>query len=374
VGRLIEGVYRYCQPSPCPQAAAFVGRIGPLHPGPGPAKTALLNQSGGHVNASNADKLVTIIGGSGFVGRHIVRALAKRGYRVRVACRRPDLAGHVQPLGTVGQVMPVQANVRYPASVAAACDGAFAVINLTGVLYSSGAQSFDAVHAFGAEASARAAKAAKARVFIQMSAIGADANSSSEYAKSKAEGEARARANFPGATILRPSIIFGPEDGFFNRFASLARFVPALPLIGGGETKFAPVFVGDVAEAVARIVDTGEADAKTYELGGPETLNFRELMQFTLETIGRKRLLVPVPWAVAKVQGMLLGLLPGRLLTSDQVELLRADNVVGEAARRERRTLEGLGITPRSIEAVVPSYLYRYRKAGQFTAPKGMPE
>ena len=326
------------------------------------------------VTEQATDKLITIVGGSGFVGRHIVRALARRGYRIRAACRRPDLAGHLQPLGTPGQIMPVQANVRYPASVAAACDGAFAVINLTGVLTSSGAQSFDAVHVFGAEACAKAAKAAGARIFIQMSAIGADANSSSAYARSKAEGEARARANFPAATILRPSIVFGPEDGFFNRFAALSRFTPALPLIGGGETMFEPIFVGDVAEAVARIIDKGHADARTYELGGPEILSFKSLMQFTLDTIGRKRLLVPVPWAIARIQGLVLGALPKPLLTADQVELLKTDNTVSDAARRERRTLEGLGITARSIQAVVPSYLYRYRKAGQFTAPKGMPE
>jgi uncharacterized protein YbjT (DUF2867 family) len=326
------------------------------------------------VNQQNAEKLITIIGGSGFLGRHIVRALAKRGYRIRAACRRPDLAGHLQPLGVPGQVMPVQANVRYPASLAAACDGAYAVINLTGVLYSAGAQSFDAVHAFGAEASAKAARAARARVFIQMSAIGADPGSSAAYARSKAEGEARARAAFPGAIILRPSIVFGPEDSFFNRFAGLARFAPALPLIGGGATKFAPVFVGDVAEAVARLVDRGEADGKTYELGGPEVLNFKQLMQFTLNTIERKRLLIPVPWNVARLQGLILGLLPKPLLTADQVELLKSDNVVSEAAQREKRTLDGLGIAAQGIEGIVPGYLYRFRKAGQFTAPKGMPE
>ena len=321
-----------------------------------------------------SEKLVTLIGGSGFVGRHVARALARRGYRIRVACRRPDLAGHVQPLGTPGQVMPVQANVRYPASLAAVCEGAFAVINLTGVLYSGGSQSFEAIHAFGAEAAARAAKAAKARLFIQMSALGASPNSSSIYAKSKAEGETRAKAAFPGAIIIRPSIIFGPEDSFFNRFAALSRFVPALPLIGGGHTKFAPVFVGDVAEAFARLVDRGEADGKTYEFSGPQELTFKQLMRFTLDTIGRKRLLVPVPWAVARLQGMVLGLLPKPLLTADQVELLKTDNVASEEARRDRRTLEGLGIAPSGIEAIVPSYLYRYRKAGQFTAPKGIPE
>jgi NADH dehydrogenase len=293
---------------------------------------------------------------------------------VRVACRRPDLAGHLQPLGNTGQIMTVQANVRYPASLAAACEGAYAVINLTGVLYSAGAQSFDAVHSFGAEASAKAARAAKARLFIQMSAIGADANSSAAYARSKAEGEARARAAFPGAIVLRPSIVFGPEDSFFNRFAAMARVAPFLPLIGGGETKFAPVFAGDVAEAVVRLVDKGEADGQTYELGGPEVLSFRQLLQFTLDTIGRNRLLLSLPWGVAKLQAALMGLLPRPPLTMDQVELLKSDNVVSAEARRENRTLEGLGITPQGIEAIVPAYLYRYRKAGQFTAPKGIPE
>lgn len=321
-----------------------------------------------------SDRIITIIGGSGFVGRHVVRALAKRGYRIRVACRRPDLAGHLQPLGVTGQIMPVQANVRYPASLAAACEGAYAVINLTGVLYSARAQSFDAVHALGAEASAKAARAAKARVFIQMSAIGADENSTAEYARSKADGEKRARAAFPGAIIIRPSIVFGPEDSFFNRFAALSRLAPALPLIGGGATKFAPVFVGDVAEAMARLIDKGEADGRTYELGGPENLTFKQLMQFTLDTIGRSRLLVPIPWGIAKVQALILGLLPSPLLTTDQVELLKTDNVVSEQATHERRTLEGLGITPSGIEGIVPGYLYRFRKAGQFTAPKGMPE
>jgi NADH dehydrogenase len=207
-----------------------------------------------------------------------------------------------------------------------------------------------------------------------MSAIGADPGSSAAYARSKAEGEARARAGFPGAIILRPSIVFGPEDGFFNRFAGLARFAPALPLIGGGATKFAPVFVGDVAEAVARLVDRGEADGKTYELGGPEVFTFKQLMEFTLATIERRRLLVPIPWTVARIQGLVLGLLPKPLLTADQVELLKSDNIVSEAAQREKRTLEGLGIAARGIEGIVPGYLYRFRKAGQFTAPKGIPE
>lgn len=337
--------------------------------------------------AENSEKIVTLIGGSGFIGRHIVRTLAKRGYRIRVACRRPDLAGHVQPLGTPGQIMPVQANVRFPASLAAVCDGAYAVVNLTGVLATSGSQSFDAIHVFGAEASARAAKAAKTQVFIQMSALGADADSGSEYGRTKAAGEARAKAAFPGAIVLRPSIVFGPEDNFFNQFAGLSRLAPALPLIGGGHTKFTPLFVGDLAEAVARLIDTGEASGKTFELGGPEAFSFKQLLEFTLETIGRKRLLIPVPWTVAKILGSVLGilnndfvrmsslgLLPKAPLTADQVELLKTDNVVSEAATREGRDLVGLGITGQSIQGIVPSYLYRYRKAGQFTVPKGIPE
>lgn len=320
--------------------------------------------------ARNASEtLITIIGGSGFVGRHVVQALAKRGYRIRVAVRRPDLAGYVQPLGTPGQIMPVQANVRYPDSLAAVCDGAAVVINLTGVLYSAGAQSFDGIHVFGAEASAKAARAAGAKQFFHMSAIGADPDSASDYAKSKAEGEARARANFPGAIIIRPSIVFGPEDDFFNRFAAMARFLPALPLIGGGATKFQPVYCGDVAEGFARLVDAGVASGTTFEFGGPEILTFKEILEFILATVERKRLLIPMPWLVAKMKASVLGLLPRPLLTMDQVELLKRDNVVSEEAKREGRTLEGLGIVERSIESIVPSYLYRYRKAGQFTAP-----
>lgn len=323
---------------------------------------------------SPSDTLVAVIGGSGFIGRHIVQALARRGYRIRVACRRPDLAGHLQPLGTPGQIVAVQANVRVPASLAAACEGAQAVIYLPGVLYSSSAQSFEAVHAFGAEAAARAAREAGARLHIHMSAIGASETSTSAYARTKAEGEAKARARFPGAIVIRPSIVFGPEDNFFNQFAAMARFAPVLPLIGGGNTRFAPVFAGDVAEAVARLIDRAEANGLTYELGGPEVMNFRDILTFTLNTIGRRRRLLPVPWAAARALGTVLGLLPKPPLTADQVELLRTDNVVSADAIRDGRTLDGLGIAARSVEAIVPGYLFRYRRAGQFTVPNGMPE
>ncbi|MBM3520595.1 MAG: complex I NDUFA9 subunit family protein [Alphaproteobacteria bacterium] len=307
--------------------------------------------------ATPSEQIVTVIGGSGFVGRHVVRALARRGYRIRVACRRPDLAGHVQPLGTPGQIMPVQANLRYPESLKAAVAGAHGVINLVGILHESGAQDFDAIHAQGAEAAAKAARAAQARLFIQMSALGADEASPSAYARSKARGESLARGAFPGAIAIRPSVIFGPEDDFLNRFACLSRFAPALPLIGGGATRFAPVFVGDVAEAIAKLVDAGMADGRAYELGGPRELSFRDILAFILEATGRRRLLVPLPFAVAKPLALILGLLPKPLLTSDQVELLRTDNVVSAAARKDGRTLEGLGIAPRTLESVVPSYL-----------------
>ena len=314
----------------------------------------------------NSDRLVTLIGGSGFIGRHVVQSLAKRGYRIRVACRRPDLAGHVVVLGTPGQIVPVQANVRYPASLAAACDGAFAVVNLTGLLYNGGAQTFDAVHVFGAEAVAQAANTAKAQVLVHLSAIGADANSASSYDSTKAEGEAKAQTSFAGVSIVRPSIVFGPEDGFFNRFAAMARYSPALPLIGG-QTKFQLVFVGDVAEAIATLIDRGLADGKTYELGGPAVKSFKELLNYVLEVTMRKRLLLPLPFPLASLMGTIAGILPNPALTSDQVELLKHDNVVSAAAEAEGRTLPGLGIAARSIESVVPSYLYRYRKAGQFT-------
>lgn len=316
-----------------------------------------------------SDLIVTLIGGSGFIGRHMVRALAKRGYRIRVACRRPDLAGHLQPLGVPGQIVAMQANVRYPASLAAACAGAYAVIYLPSTFEE---KLYEAYNLFGAQAAAKAAKAAGASVYLQVSALGADPESTSAYARSKAQGEAAARGAFQGAIMLRPSIVFGPEDNFFNKFAGMARFSPVLPLIGGGETKFQPVFVGDVAEAAARLIDAGAANGKVYELAGPERYSFKELMQYTLQTIGRKRLLVPVPWAIAHIKGTILELLPGSLLTSDQVEMLKTDNVTSAGAETDGRTLAGLGIAARSIQGIVPSYLYRYRKAGQFSEPSSV--
>lgn len=316
--------------------------------------------------AAPMDRLVTIYGGSGFVGRHVVRALARQGWRIRVAVRRPDLAGHLQPLGAVGQIMPVQANLRYPASVLRAAEGADVVINLVGILHESGRQSFEAVQSFGAKQVALAAKEVGARL-IHGSAIGADANSDSAYARSKAAGEAAAFEAVPGAVVLRPSIVFGPEDNFFNRFAAMSRLAPALPLIDGGHTKFQPVFVGDVAAAFAKAVDETARAGTVYELGGPEVLSFKQLLELMLKEIDRKRLLLPLPAGLASFQARVLQLLPNPLLTVDQVKLLGVDNVVSEAATAEGRTLQGLGIAPTALGAVLPGYLWRYRKAGQFS-------
>jgi uncharacterized protein YbjT (DUF2867 family) len=311
------------------------------------------------------ETLVTVFGGSGFLGRHVVRALANRNYLIRVAVRRPELAGYLQPLGRVGQIHAVQANVRYPQSVAAAARDADIVINLVGILFERGAQRFDDVMTQGADAVARAANAAGARL-IHVSAIGADADSPSHYARAKAAGERLVRAAQGEAIIMRPSIVFGPEDDFFNRFAGLARLAPALPLPGGGAMRFQPVFAGDVAEAIALAVDGKAKASAIYEFGGPDVRTFKELMEFVLATIERRRLLLPVPFAVMKAQAMVLQYLPQPPITPDQVELLKRDNVVSAAAREEGRTLEALGIIPASIGSVVPDYLWRFRKTGQF--------
>jgi NADH dehydrogenase len=311
------------------------------------------------------DTLITVYGGSGFLGRHVVRALAKRDYRIRVAVRRPELANHLQPLGRVGQIHAVQANLRNGPSVEAAARDAHVLVNLVGILFERGRQRFGAVHSYGAEQVALAASAHGARM-VQVSAIGADEKSSSLYARSKGTGERLVRAATPDAVILRPSILFGPEDDFFNRFASLARMSPALPLIGDGMTRFQPAFVGDVASAIANAVDGNVRGGTIYELGGPEVKTFKQLMQYVLATIERKRLLVPIPFFAAKLKAAFLQYMPKPLLTPDQVELLRVDNVVSEAAIADGRTLQGLGIEPEPIEAIVPSYLWRFRKTGQF--------
>jgi uncharacterized protein YbjT (DUF2867 family) len=314
---------------------------------------------------SKAETLVTVFGGSGFLGRHVVRALAQRQYRIRVAVRRPELCGHLRPMGWVGQIHAVQANLRYPRSVEAAVRDADAVVNLVGILFERGRQRFNAVQADGAGTVAQAAKAADARL-VHVSAIGADPDSRSRYARSKAAGERLVAAANPEAVIIRPSILFGPEDDFFNRFAALARIAPALPLVGGGHTRFQPVFAGDVGEAIAKAVDGETKTGVIYDFGGPDVRSFRQLMELMFVIIERRRLLVPVPFALMKFQAVFLQFLPKPPITPDQVELLKRDNVVSAEAKRDGRTLEALGIVPESIAAIVPTYLWRFRKTGQF--------
>ena len=302
----------------------------------------------------------TVFGGSGFVGRYAVRRLAAAGARVVVGVRHPGRAGFLKPMGDVGQVLPVAADIGDEATVAAAVQGSDLVVNLAGILVETGAQRFAAVHAQGAERVAKAARAAGARSLVHVSAIGADAASPAAYGRSKAAGEAAVRAAFPAAAIVRPSIVFGPEDDFFNRFARLARLVPALPLVHGGRTKFQPVYVGDVAEALARAAERADAAGRTYELGGPQVYTFRELLAFVLATTRRRAFLVPVPEAVLAFKARFFELLPDPPLTRDQIAMLRRDNVVSDDPEIAR--FADLGIEPAALEAIVPEYLARYRR------------
>ena len=320
-------------------------------------------------------RIVTVFGGSGFVGRHVVRALARDGWRVRVATRRPDLAFHLQPLGRSGQISPVQANVRYPASVAAALRGADAAVNLVAVLQETGRQSFEATIRFGARAVARAAAEAGIASLVHVSAIGADPHGISAYARAKGRAEEELHEACPNAVVLRPSVIFGPEDQFLNRFATLARVSPILPLFGGGATRMQPVFVGDVADAVAAVLRGAGQPGQIVELGGPEVKTLREIMAFVCEVIGRKRLLVAPPPLAARAAAygieiantLTLGLMPKELvITRDQLALLAQDNVVSEQAVAQGRTLHGLGLPAEAMETIASTYLARFRKTGQF--------
>lgn len=315
-------------------------------------------------------KLVTVFGGSGFIGRSVVHALAKRGHRIRVAVRRPDLAGHVQPLGTVGQIKAVQANLRYRWSIDRALEGADAAVNLVGILYEAGRQSFDAVQTFGPRAIGEAARKAGITDVAHVSALGADSGSTIGYLRSKGEGEAGLRDSLPESVIMRPSVVFGAQDQFFNRFAGMARLSPMLPLIGGGETRLQPVFAGDVGEAIARALDLPAARGHIFELGGPEVLTLRECLERMLSVTRRRRYLLPIPFGAAKLMGRVGQVMPGVPLTADQVRMLELDNVVSARATADRRTLEGLGIEPTALEVVLPTYLNRFREHGEFTRPR----
>ena len=317
--------------------------------------------------ALNSSTLVTVFGGSGFVGRYVVQALARTGCRVRVAVRQPHLANFLQPTGSVGQIHPVQANLRYETSIRRAVEGADGVVNLVGILQASGKQSFRAIQTEGAGLIADAARDAGARSLVHLSAIGANRSSKSAYARTKADGEDRVTAAFPACIILRPSIIFGQEDEFFNRFASMARFSPFMPLIGGGRTRFQPVYVADVAQAVVAGLEGRARPGAPYELGGPTIYTFRELLDMIADYSERKRPYLPIPFWAAKLMGALTQWLPGAPITLDQVRLLQTDNVVSADAIAEARTLASLGIQPRAVEAIVPRYLVRFRPKGEFS-------
>ncbi|MCC0063387.1 MAG: complex I NDUFA9 subunit family protein [Defluviimonas sp.] len=316
-------------------------------------------------------KLVTIFGGSGFLGRYIARRMAKEGWRVRVACRRPNEALFVRPYGAVGQVEPVFCNIRDDASVAAAMAGADAVVNCVGTFDKAGRNNFEAVQAEGAGRIARLAASGGVGALVHVSAIGADAASDSLYARTKAAGEAAVTAAFPGAAILRPSVMFGPQDGFFNKFAALARFGPVLPIVGD-KTRFQPVYVDDVAAAAVSALLGGARGV--YELGGPDVATFRELMGEMLKVVGRRRLVLNIPFWAARIKAWLLDfgsaltgrLIANRLLTVDQVKMLRHDNVVAEGARG----LADLGVAATPMPAVLPDYLWRFRPSGQYDAIK----
>ena len=320
-------------------------------------------------------RLATVFGGSGFLGRHIVRALARRGWRVRPAVRRPDLAAFLRTAGVVGQIEPVQANLRYPASIAAAIEGAQMVVNATGVRAESGAQTYKAVHVDGAAALARAAAAAGIETYAHISGIGADAKSASAYIASKGLGEAATLEAFPDATILRPSVVFGPEDDFFNRFGALARFLPVIPLFGGGRTRLQPVYAGDVARATLAALAGDAKPGAVYELGGPQVMTLREAAELALRTVDRRRLLLGLPLLPSRIiasttsfaSKATFGRFPKLLTTSrDQVDLLAHDNVVSTEAEVEGRVFRDLGIAPQAAEAIIPEYLVRFRKTGQY--------
>jgi len=324
---------------------------------------------------TEANRLATVFGGSGFLGRHIVRALARKGWRIRVAVRRPDLAAFLTPLGGVGQIQPVQANVRFPNSIAAALEGASAAVNATGVKAESGAQTYTAVHVEGARALARAALSAGVTTYVHVSGIGADAKSASPYIASKGLGEQATRDAFPDAVVMRPSVVFGPEDDFFNRFGALACYLPVLPLLAGGKTRLQPVYVGDIGQAVAAALSGLAKAGAIYELGGPQTMTLREAAELALRAIDRRRLLIAAPlgpsrWIAASSQfagRVTFGLFPKLLTTSrDQVDLLAWDNVVSAEAEAEERVLRGLGVAPQASEAIIPSYLVRFRRTGQY--------
>jgi uncharacterized protein YbjT (DUF2867 family) len=311
---------------------------------------------------------VAILGGAGFIGRYVVKRLAERGDVLTIGGRRAASAKFLKLKGDVGQVGLVNLAIDDETLLPAFVANNDSVVNLVGILHESGGQRFEITHHFGPARLARLAREAGALRFVHISAIGADPRSPSAYARTKAAGEEAVRDAFPTATILRPSLVFGPEDQFFNRFAALATISPVLPLIGGGETRFQPVYVGDVADAVVRCIDDSTTAGRTYELGGPKVYSFRALIELLLGQIRRKRLLLDIPFGIAAVQARLMSVLPNPPLTPDQIEMLKRDNVVSSGAL----TLAALGITPTPLEAILPSYVDRFRRGGWYARERAV--
>jgi len=315
---------------------------------------------------THKNKIATVFGGTGFIGKQIVRELASRDITVKVATRHPESAYFLRPCGVVGQIVPFGCDYSDPKSIESAVDGADYVINCIGILFEKRKNSFEKVHADLPEAIAKACKKKKIDNFVHVSALGAD-SASSKYAKSKLAGEKAVLKHVKTATILRPSVVFGSDDNFFNMFAELSRYLPVLPLIGGGKTKFQPVFVGDVADAAMVAIDSpkktpGKIQGQIFELGGPDVVDFKEIYKIIMEHTGRKRCLVPLPWSIAKIEAFFMEFLPKPLLTRDQIESLKTDNVVADDAN----TFADLGISPQSLHQIVPTYLAHFRAGGIF--------
>jgi NADH dehydrogenase len=308
------------------------------------------------------NRRTAVLGGSGFIGRYVVKRLAARGEVIAVGCRSAEAAKFLKPMGDVGQIVPLNVTIGDDALLPAFLAGNDALVNSVGILREGGAQTFELVHHTGPARLARLAREAGVERFVHISAIGADLRSSSAYARTKAAGERAVRDAFPTVTILRPSVVFGPEDQFFNRFAAMAMISPVLPLIGGGDTRFQPVYVGDVADAVVKCLEDPATAGRVYELGGPKVYSFRELLELVLEEIRRKRWFIELPFGLATLQARLMSVLPNPPLTPDQVELLKRDNVVSSGAL----TLASLGIAPTAPEVILPTYLDRFRRGGWY--------
>jgi len=310
----------------------------------------------------NNQKIIAIFGAGGFIGKHLIRDLTKLDYRIKIATRNPYLKGYLKPLGNPGQIELFKTNIFNEEDVKNVLKNCDLVINLVGILYETGKQKFNHIHSHFPHILSNLCNELGIKNLVHISALGVKEKHSSLYMQSKLDGEKNIQENFKSSVILRPSVVFGPEDKFFNTFASLAQFSPALPLVGGGKTRFAPIYVGDVAKAIVKVLELNNSEPKIYELGGPENYSFKELMQILLVEIKKKRFLIPISFGAAKFQSYFLQIMPNPLLTPDQVELLKYNNIVSG----DHPILKDLGISGTPIQSILPKYIYRFRSGGQF--------